>query len=585
MTIDSRNINALWGSLVIEELVRSGVTYFCISPGSRSTPLTVAAARNYKAKTVICYDERAAAFLALGYARGSGNPAALISTSGTAVANYLPAVIEASIDNCPMIVLTADRPPELRETGANQTVQQPEIYGNYARWFFDVPCPDTSILPEMVLTTIDQAVYRSRRSPAGPVHLNFQFREPLAPVKKNIPGDYLDHLKNWHTKEGPRTHYFTSLQAVPESEIQKVRQQLMAAKNGILVVGRLGSKRDREAVRNLADKFGWPVFADVLSGVRMGYTGKNLIPYYDQMFNSESFLERFQPDFILHLGGVLTSKRYLQFVQKLNDTQYILVAETPYRQDPAHGITHRLETSISEFCERILENFTVPQNSDWLEWLLNYSRNVGMVIDKFLQQSGKINEPLVARTISQNILENQALFLASSLPIREVDMFADNAGAEVEIAANRGASGIDGTIASAVGFATTVNSPTTLLIGDLALLHDINSLSLIHSIPQPLTIVLINNKGGGIFSFLPIAGFNDVFEPFFGTPHNFSFQHAAKLFNIEYNLVTEKQEFVSKYCAAIQQNQSGIIEVQTDRKENFDLHKELKKHIVSAFEK
>lgn len=584
MSIYTENINILWGSLLVEELARNEITYFCLSPGSRSTPLTVAVARNESVQHIICYDERAAAFHALGYARATGKPAVLISTSGTAVANYLPAVIEASVDAIPMLVLSADRPPELRETGANQTIRQPEIYGDYVRWHFDLPCPDTKIPPSMVLTTADQAVHRARRSPAGPVHLNCMFREPLAPVSVKVPQEYLEPLEGWRNSQRPYTIYSKTI-TLPEPEsFREIADVIRQAERGLLVAAALRFREEREAVRHLARMLKWPVFPDILSGLRFDGSLKNAAHYFDQLLLSGKMMRRIRPDVILHIGGRLTSKRFLQFIGEQAGCDYLLAADQPFRQDPEHKVTMRIDSNIEKFCRQLESELAGSPLPEPESFVPEKSRRIAEIIEKFVMKSDKLSEPAVTRIISRDIPSDQALFLASSMPVREMDMYGDAGNSFIPVAANRGASGIDGTIATAAGFAAGQRKPVTLLIGDLAFLHDLNSLSLLRTISFPVIIVLVNNRGGGIFSFLPISQFDDIFEKFFGTPHDFEPGRAADLFGLEYHLAGSLQDFREIYRRAVKEQKSAVIEIRTDRNENLMLHKELQAKIKEALE-
>ena len=584
MTLIRENLNLLWASLIVDELVRNGIDYFCISPGSRSTPLTTAVARNKKANHIIFYDERAAGYHALGYARATGKPAVVISTSGTAVANYFPAVVESSFDLIPFILLTADRPPELRATGANQTIQQPHIYGDYVRWQFDLSCPTEDIPPEMVLTTIDQALYRARCNPSGPVHLNCPFREPLAPVEKKYSSGYLNSINNWTKSGDPYTHYAESVVVLPEKDIIRLSEIFNKSKRGILVVGHLRSEQERDGVLRFAKKLNWPVFADVLSGLRIGQKMKNLVEYYDQLFLSPKFAQELNPEVVLQLGGQVTSKRWLQFLEKHRIPEYILLTNHPFRFDPVHRLTRRIESNILPFCDALSEKLNIQTDLNWKDNLLKMNAVVRSALENIISGNDEITEPAVARLISKHVSPDHAVFVASSLPVREMDMFGSADGAPVLVKSNRGASGIDGTIASAAGYAQGAGRPVTLLIGDLAFIHDLNSLALIKRIQQPIIIVLINNHGGGIFSFLPIAGHQDIFENFFATPHQLSFHHAAKLFDLGYQHPTTIAEFLDVYKKAQTSGESMIIEVETNRKKNFDLHKRLQKEILAALD-
>jgi 2-succinyl-5-enolpyruvyl-6-hydroxy-3-cyclohexene-1-carboxylate synthase len=584
MKLQKDNLNILWSFLIIDELIRNGIDYFCISPGSRSTPLTTAIARHPKARHIICYDERAAAYHAIGYARSAEKPAVVISTSGTAVANYLPGVVEASFDLIPLIILSADRPPELRATGANQTIQQPNIFGDYVRWQFDLPCPNEKIPVKFVLTTVDQAIYRSCTNPAGPVHLNCPFREPLAPRKESIAAQYLEDLKTWNNNRQPYTVYEEKITSIQPENIKDICNKINHAKRGLIILGQLRTTEERMALMSLTKVISWPVFPDILSGLKLGNKGENFIPYYDQYLLSGKFIKSFKPDTILQLGGQITSKRLLLYLEKYAPENYILVTNHPFRFDPIHRVRFRLESNLKNFCETIIPNLKVSKNIDWINLLSNKLDILDTKIESLIIQNSKINEPSISRLITKNIPDNFTLFLANSLSVREMDMYAFSRGALVPLASNRGASGIDGTIASASGYAIGGNKPVILLIGDLAFLHDLNSLSLLKSINHQIIIIVLNNRGGGIFSFLPIAEYDDIFEKYFATPHQFNFEYAAKLFQLPYRSPSTQAEFVDSFLQVLHDGLSTIIEVQTRRDENFKFHKNLQQIIVSELE-
>lgn len=586
MLTEFSSLNALWTSLIVEELVRNRVDYFCLSPGFRNSPLTVSIARNKKAHSVIHYDERGAAFHALGYARATRRPAVLICTSGTAAADFMPAVIEASMDMVPLIVLTADRPPELRNTGANQTIDQVKLYGGYVRWFCDLPCPDADIEPGFVLTTVDQTVYRATRPPAGPVHINCMFREPLAPIgpKKDF-ARHLSGIKRWMKDQSPYTEYMYVPSAPDAETIAKATTIISEADKGIIVVGRLRNSEEQEAVKMVACHLNWPTFPDISSGLRLGVTSDNLIAYYDQVLLSNEFAESCQPLTVVHFGSIPTSKRLQQFLKKNRLSEYIMVAGHPWRYDPSHRVTMRIEADVEEFCKQLLALIEQPRaNRPWLEQFTTASDIVGRILHEVIDDDDRMSEPSVSRLISQNIQQNSGLFVSNSMPIRDMDMYAAPHGSVVTVACNRGASGIDGIIASATGFACGLNKPVTLLIGDLAFLHDVNSLALLKSAahPHPLVIVVINNDGGGLFSFLPIAQVKEAFEPFFGTPHGLSFDKAADMFGLDYCCPDSKESFISSYLSAQNENRSAIIEIKSDRAENYRFHQVVQEKIISA---
>ncbi len=590
--IHTSNINQLWADLLVDELVRCGVRMFCLSPGSRSTPLTMAVAAHPDAPHVMHFDERGSAFFALGFARATGRPAAWITTSGTAVANGLPAVVEASVSGVPLILLTADRPPELRDTGANQTIDQVKIFGNYASWQFDLPAPDVTLAPETVLTTVDQAVYRSRKMPCGPVHLNCMFREPLAPDDDGR--DYSDRiasLASWIGGSLPYTDY-TPAEVVPsQGEIDRLAASLQGIDRGLIVAGRLVTKAQGDAVRLLAECLGWPVLPDVASQLRLGQQVpyETSIPYFDLVLASEPFRSTHAPVAVLHFGDRSTSKRLAAFLSEIRPAKYIVIQEAPNRFDPHHHVTAHVEADIVSFSHRLADRILHragareyddhPPRSDWLDSWQSASEGARQGIEEFIAESDALSEPAVARLVSESTKDHMGLFLASSMPVRDVDTYGSPDGPAPFVASNRGASGIDGTLASAAGFARGLNAPVTLLLGDLALLHDLNSLALAARSDQPITIVVVNNHGGGIFSFLPIARHTDVFETYFGTPHPYAFEHAAAMFDIPYEAPTtipELRDALTTHAGA-----TVLIEVITDRDENVRLHRELE-HAVAA---
>lgn len=619
--LEAPNLNMLWATLIVEECVRNNVTLFCISPGSRSTPLVAAIARHPKAETILCLDERAAAFYALGYARATRRPAALVCTSGTAVANYMPAVVEAYQDAVPMLVLTADRPPELRDTGANQTVPQPAIFGDFVRWKFDIPCSDEAISPAVVLTTVDHAIFRATNAPAGAVHLNCMFREPLAPIHRAFSAEYTKPLETWLSSLRQWTRYARTLPAPSMDVVKEIAAVLSSASSPLLCIGRLASRADTEAAVSIANMFGLPVVADIASGLRLGKpeqdisNGKavpddiTILPYFDQMLLVPSLLDAVKPDVVLHIGGAFVSKRLLQWFDHIRPQQYIVVEETPFRHDPNHQATIRIQADIPSFAEmleaerrKIVRIGAVLQEEKQTESLFakhnqhlsELSELVRQTLDETLAAQESANAPIseidIANMVSSLVPDGWGLFLSNSMPIRDMDMYAaaHRRGSHTPIGTNRGASGIDGIVASAAGFARGLGEPVTLIIGDVALVHDLNSLLLVAKNPVPLVIIAINNAGGGIFSFLPIAAHTDIFEQFWGTPHNADFEAAAAFARLDYILAERTSAFRLAYISALEaartKRTSTLIEVRTDRVVNFDEHKRLQALIVSRLQ-
>jgi len=572
------NLNILWSSLLIEELIRNGVEYFCLSSGSRCAPLALAVAQNPKAKAFVHFDERAMAFHALGYASATGKPVVIITTSGTAVANVFPAVIEASKKKLPLIILTADRPPELRFTGAHQTIDyQPGIFGAFVRWSGDLPCPAQEISPAFVLTTIDQALRKTGTDVKGPAHLNCAFREPLGTQRTHKDfSAYLKPLAVWAKSGQPFTRYAAAKPSV--ESLNEVADALRGAKSGVIAAGKLGAE-DRKAVVVLSEKLGWPIFPDVTSGLRLSAHHKNIIPHFDQILLNGKFVKSFKPDCVIQFGGRMTSKRLGQWLESSPPQSYIMVLNHSLRNDPSHQVTHRVQASAKDFVNAILKNKFKSASSALINHLRRLNAAVEDRIEQYFNQDSTLNEIRAVRLISQLVPAVTNLFLGNSMPIRDVEMFAVADRKDVNVTANRGASGIDGNIASAAGYCAGSAKLTTVVIGDLAFLHDLNALSMIKDLSYPVILVVMNNRGGGIFSFLPVAENNPHFEKFWGTPHDYNFSNAAAQFGLRYASAATTDEFTSAYCSAVQSGHSMVIEVQSDRQENVKEHRKLQERI------
>jgi 2-succinyl-5-enolpyruvyl-6-hydroxy-3-cyclohexene-1-carboxylate synthase len=604
-------INQLWGYLIVTELVRNGVNYFVISPGSRSTPLTLAVAQHPQAQKTICIDERGAAFHAVGYARATGEPAVLICSSGTAAANYLPAVIEAATDGIPMIILSADRPPELRQTGANQTIEQVDLYGSYPVWKFDLPCPTAEISPNVVLTTIDLAVFRSRRSAGGVVQLNCMFREPLAPTGEPI--ELPPSLAQWERNQSPYTSYARSLTIPAASEIRSLFKTIVRTQRGVLVVGQLKSADESLAVAELAARLNWAVFADIQSGLRLSDDVPNLVHYFDRLLLTAAAVELEQIETVIQIGTRIVSKSWLQWLEQHPPNNYVVIANDAERHDPSHLVSLRLESDIIYLCDRLCQQLPELIPSVWAQNLVKVSDRIGVSVDKFLKTQVELNEISIVRSIAASVPSGNGLWVANSMPIRDLDIYGNppppsgtpprrginppppgrgiNPQRVVRVGANRGTSGIEGAIAAATGFAVGLQAGVTAIVGDLSTLYDLNSLALLRHSIDPVIVVVINNDGGGIFSFLPlakslqgrIAKSTDLFDTYFGTPHGLDFANAAAMFGLDYYHPQHQDELIKNYIKALANGRSAIIEVTTDRSENWQLHQDLQAYIQRQF--
>lgn len=576
---DGRGTNSHWAQLMVEELVRCGCRYFVISPGSRSTPLVVAAARHPWVTASVCIDERGAGFHAVGYARATGSPAALVCTSGTALANYLPAAVEAAQDQVPLLVLSADRPPELHDSGANQTILQRGMLGQYVRWFTELPPPTPRIDPRVVLTTIDQAVFRCTADPAGPVHVNVPFGEPLEPGP--VPEPLLEGMqgRRWCITKEPFTAYRSASGEVPAAVSANELMPLIAeSTRGLLVAGGM-ARGAGAAVEALAGHLGWPLLGDAVSGAR-GSAGAQLL------LQSPAGRRTLSPDTVLHFGSHVVAKHYLTLLQAAAP-RLVQIAPGPRRIDPSHSAALRIAAEPGRVARALAAGCPPRKPSAYADEVRQVGARAAAVVAGWADEQPGMTEPVVARLAAAAAAAAgpppAGLFAAGSMPIRDLDTFSTPLPAGVAVAANRGASGIDGAVASAVGFAAGLRRPVVALLGDLSLLHDLPSLSQLGANPHGLVIVVVNNRGGGIFSLLPLAqvdepGSDALFERYFATRHDIGFEPVAAGFALHYGCPQTPAHLERCLAAAMLRAADGdstLLEVATDRGSNAAVHREL----------
>jgi len=579
----SSELQYLWAELIVEELVRNGADRIVLSPGSRNSPIVLAAAENERVRSSVHFDERGAAFYALGYAKATGKPCVLVCTSGTAAANYLPAVVEASKSCVPLIVITADRPIELRDTSANQTIDQIGLFGKYPRWSFDIPSADPSVAAEFVLTTIDQAIYRSLRVPEGPVHLNCQFREPLSPdnlgsVFEDIP----DSIKSWFAGEEPYTRYVHNRFIADNATLEEIGSILKESERGVIFAGNLPHDLDPEPLFSFAEAAKMPVLACISSGLRFGSHAHSemLISNYDLCLSDEHLCRALSPDFTIHLGGPVVSKRLNEYLDNSGATK-VVINDTPFREDQSHKVDFRVEMDPGEFCRR-MRGVSTDSESALLRPYRKLQDLSGDIISHDDLMQSFTNELSLAKIILKMIPNDSAVFLGNSMPIRDADMCGVTRASKLLVGVNRGASGIDGNVASAVGFAEGNERRLILLIGDLALLHDINSLALVKESSIPITIVVFNNHGGGIFSFLPVTKHDSHFDKFFAASHDFNFKDVSAMFGIDYFCPQTFLQFRDDFGQAVKSTKSCILEVKVDSKRNVAEHASIAQHMIEA---
>jgi len=558
--------------ILIDELHRNGVDLVCISPGSRSTPLVLAAAEHDGMEKVVHVDERGAAFFAVGHARATGRPAALICTSGTAVANYLPAIVEASQSCIPLIVITADRPFELHETRSNQTIKQRGIYGEFVRWECELPPFSEDVPPTALLYSLDYAIYCAKRSPAGPVHINMQFRKPLIAPEEGIPSVWQRDIEEWIGSEVPLTTYLEEEGIPDQATLDYLGRVISTSRRGVITVGELAPRFQRsDSFVRLANHLGWPILCDITSGLRSN--GNDGISCHASAY-LDAAGDLLVPDVILHFGGSLVSNSTNAYLER--GAHLVHIHDQAQRHDPSFKVRSRVVCNPALLAEALRERIHhLPSEiKTIIDKLENDTRSL---LHSFSPSS--LSEIEAVRAIVRAVPTDSTLYLANSLPVREADMWVELSDQRLMLGVHRGVSGIDGTLAAASGFAHGTSQMTTLITGDLSFLHDLNSLLLIRESKEPIVTVVFNNDGGAIFSFLPTIPTLPHFERYFQTPHALKFEEAARLFSLPYYSPSTVEELERCYKRCVDSRQSAIIEIFTSKADTYAQHRELKELI------
>jgi 2-succinyl-5-enolpyruvyl-6-hydroxy-3-cyclohexene-1-carboxylate synthase len=548
---------------MIKELIHHGVRTFCIAPGSRSTPLIVAAANHPLAETITHYDERGLGFHALGLSKGSKHLVALIVTSGSAVGNLFPAVMEGYHDHIPLVLLTADRPPELRDTGASQTTDQVKLFEAFTRYSFDLPCPDPKIPQAIVGRMIARGMSHALFEPRGPVHFNCMYRKPL--VEEGKRESLSDHQSQIVTHA--ETALTMGKPTLSQKDYEKIADELTIYEKGVILVSGSHSIEDSEKLYSLARILQWPIFADVLSNIRSGGKGYATIPYYDLILKTIGANENYTPDAILQIGDRFISQRLMDWISSKSPKVYCHISSHPVCTDAIHAITRRVTTDLKVFLDQFPSYLSDHSPSSWLEGWKKLSELTEKGVSSFFKEHNKVSEPHLFHTLKK--VDGASFFFGNSMSIRNGDIFFFPNEKGGQVYGNRALSGIDGNIATAAGIAKSLGKPLIACIGDLAFLHDLNSLSFLKKCCVKL--IVINNNGGDIFTFLPIHKRKEVFKTYFTTPHNLSFEEAAKLFDLEY----ENPFTVSDLEKSLKIPGSAIIEVKTKGGHNKKIHQML----------
>lgn len=584
----------------VDDLIRSGVTDAVICPGSRSTPLAMLLAEreqtHHDLKTWLHIDERSAAFFALGMAKTSQRPVVIICTSGTATANFLPAVVEAHYARVPLILLTADRPPELRDIGAPQTIDQIKLFGDHVKWFVEMPVPDaTPDLLRYARAMANRAVAEASNAPAAPVHLNFPLREPLVPIPPTEPSELTD--QSVASPVQPATQFFGGSRTLDPSDIRAIAALLENKPNGLIICGNEYRHDPHFAARvsELALRLGYPLLADPLSGVRAGaHSGAHVIDAYDAFLRDPRIGERLIPEVIIRFGGVPTSKPLLQYIQKHPAALHLVVDGGSAWNDAALRASMMLRADSRRFCEMLLEAWPTPPTSTpptstgslagWMQNWAEINRCTQQAITTQVERFEALFEGRVFMELSALLPADAILFASSSMPVRDLDTFFPRRTGALRVLANRGANGIDGVVSSALGASAATAGKLVLVIGDLAFYHDMNGLLAAKLHQLDATIILINNDGGGIFSFLPQAAHPAHFEQLFGTPTGLEFRHAAALYGATWHPIETWAQFREAVPTSLQAGGLHLLELKTRRDTNVTMHRQIWAAVQAALE-
>ncbi|HBR93987.1 MAG TPA: 2-succinyl-5-enolpyruvyl-6-hydroxy-3-cyclohexene-1-carboxylic-acid synthase [Opitutae bacterium] len=565
------NVNSAWGALTMEVLARLGVNTVVTSPGSRSTPLTIAAARNARVEALSILDERSAAFYALGLAKRTRRPVALVCTSGSAAVNYWPAVLEASMSGTPLIIMTADRPAELRDCSSGQTIDQLKLYGDSVRQFKELALPECS--PEMLAylrQSLVHAVHLSLSANAGPVHLNFPFRDPLPPSldasQPVVEAAVLEEAATVSTRPCEAVLQAGGLDLV-------ALERLSSHSRGLIIVGtenpRCGDEAFANAVSMISKKLGWPVLADVLNPLRnYASEDRRVITRYDTFLRESGEQASLQPTAILQIGSLPTSKVLRAWLGQLNAVSFLLSA-SPINIDPLHRVATPLYGDVLSLAEHLQHQRV---DSDWASKWTTLEARQSQAIDERMGNLDTLFEGKVAWLLSRHLPVGSSVFLASSMSVRYAEYFWSAGSRACAVFCNRGANGIDGTLSTALGVAHG-GRPAFLLTGDLAFLHDSNGLLASSQLRGSLTVVLINNNGGGIFEHLPVAQMDPPFEQYFSTPQDVDTGQLCAAYRVPHQVVNDWSQLVN---ALTKSSDPGlrVLELLTDRKaDRLQLHK------------
>ena len=604
-------LNLAWARAILTALAEYGLEEIEIAPGSRSAPLVLASRSLPGLNTRVHLDERCAAFFALGYGRSHLGPAAVVTTSGTAVANLLPAVVEADMSDVPLILITADRPPAMRGADANQTIMQPGIFGDRVRFAADLPEPTPGGLKttgaNSLVALVRKAASHAVGPPGGPVHLNVPFDKPLQPkspdglglkgpgeearldlpsVEVAVEGDEVVPKGPWRRRTERRRR--------GRDQEATLEHQLALARRPLLLAGPATDPGlDGPAVARFASRRNVPALADPLSGARFAACVNEVSPSpilgaYDHYLRVPAVASRFVPDLIIRVGRSPTSAAAESALVRWRESKQIVVDDGGHRKDYQGLASHYLHTSAGAVLESLAngededgEPAPAPHGRWTREWA-----ELDAVAWSAIEEDGPdpANEGDYAAALIRSLPPGSTLFVSSSMPVRDVDGYGRPGPLDIEVLSNRGASGIDGVVSTALGCAGGGAGPVAVLLGDIAFYHDMNGLLATRDSGLQVIFVVVDNDGGGIFHMLPIRDFEPAFTPYFATPHGLDFEHAARLYGLPFADAADPAELAEAVRAAVASPGSRIIRVRTDRETNRRSHERIRARVARRVE-
>ncbi len=565
------NRNVFWADNFFSRLADLGVRNVCLSPGSRSTALTLAASSVKKLKCFVHIDERSSGFFALGLAEASGKPVVIITTSGTAAAELYPAVIEAYQQRIPLIVCTADRPPELIGRGANQTINQHNLYSNHIRYFKDagLPGPSASSIRRIRRYAGEAFIH----SGGGPVHINFPFRKPFEP--DSYTDEISDRTLGMIEVHKKREIVFLKKDAKPGRNIYKeILSAVNGSQHGLILAGPMQyDSNTKKQLLSLAEKLNYPVIADACSQLRFGNNSKNIMISYEAFLRNEKFVTDYYPDVILHFGRTPSSKAVESWIGKIPAKRYT-INEHGDIFDPWNNASGVCKSSPSLFCSMLLNDTVKESSTEWLEGFIQADVSAGKVKAELTGKSSFTNECKIIPEVINNLPDNSHLMISNSMPVRDLDYFSPQTEKRIIVHSNRGASGIDGILSTSLGIQKALNKPAVLVTGDQAFYYDLTSLLTAKKYKIPLVVILINNNGGAIFGMLPVSSYGKRFKDYFINPHNLNFGAIVKSFNAEHRLIRDREDLKKSMSAAFKEKKLTVLEIKTDMKSSIRMRKE-----------